>query len=129
MYKAIVTDSVGCSQGSNKVTPVLIACFTHLGETGIGQDRSNTGEITVIVHPNPVSENLNVSLSYPGHKENIRVSMFDITGKIVFSHVLNIPDSGNNRFEVPVSSLPDGIYTLWIMDGEKIYSERVVISH
>lgn len=129
VYKAIVTDSLGCSQGSNKITPVLIACFTHLGESGTLHDGSGAGEISVVIHPNPASDKLNVQISYPGYKDNIRVSMFDISGKIVFSQVLNIPGSGLNRFEIPVSSIPDGIYTLWIMDGDSIFTERVVVSH
>jgi PKD repeat protein len=129
-YKAVVTDSSGCSLSSNKITPFLVACFTHLGEMGVGQGVSVHDDISIILYPNPVSELLTIEFfNARNQMEDIRISMFDVSGKIVFSKELDLHDPGHNILRVPVSSFPDGIYTVWIVDGSSIYSERVIIAH
>lgn len=127
-YKAVVSNSFGCALSSNKITPFLVACFTYQGESSTGLYHSGLKEISVQLHPNPVSDMLNIMVLSDGMRKGMRMSMFDIKGRIVFTEEFNVSE-GSKRLQVPVSSLPDGIYTIWIMDGQWIYTDRVVVAH
>jgi len=71
------------------------------------------------VSPNPATSYITINSTI----ENVQVSIFDIAGKRVLVQKLN----GTSQ-QVPVSSLPKGIYTIIAEDkGQKVDSKKIVI--
>jgi len=63
----------------------------------------------VSIYPNPAVNFLNVDLT--GEAQNINVNVMDVTGKIIYSDMIN-HNGGSQNYKVSVSSLASGIYFL-----------------
>jgi beta-glucanase (GH16 family) len=96
---------------------VIYMKLTHR-PTGIEEEHVN--EITL--YPNPANESL--SLDAPGRQKELSVKVFDLQGRIVQEHRMNVGENSMN-----VSELHPGMYILEIINGDKVYRERVQIVH
>ncbi|MGB0165561.1 MAG: CHRD domain-containing protein [Luteibaculum sp.] len=83
----------------------------------------NGFKIDYSVYPNPVRDNLNITLSEKlGRDMEIRLT--DISGKSLFNTSLK---AGNQQSKINMSDLNQGSYILsFLMDGELVASERLV---
>jgi hypothetical protein len=73
----------------------------------------------VSVYPNPAVEKILVRLPVMG---NLRVSLFDITGKKIFSS--DVAGKGS-KIEIPVQKFASGIYTLKLESHSGVISKKV----
>lgn len=74
---------------------------------GINQE---SGLSDINIYPNPAVNFLNIDLSSE-NAQNISVNICDMSGKIIYSDILN-HEGGTQNFKVPVSQLASGIYFL-----------------
>lgn len=73
------------------------------------------------VYPNPVSERLFID-SDESISQNASVSLFDITGKQLYSVDIN----RINNFGLDMSGYTAGMYLLKITDGEKSFNHKII---
>jgi hypothetical protein len=76
----------------------------------------------VLVFPNPVKDLLNIQL-LSGFQENINISLFDASGKIV----LQKNDYNSSGFQTDVSKLNNGLYLLKITFEQKSVTRKISI--
>ena len=65
--------------------------------------------INVHSYPNPVTNNLNFSINTPS-PESFNVSLYDMSGRLIFDANSSILETGNNNFSIDVNSLMPGHY-------------------
>ncbi|MCB9232685.1 MAG: T9SS type A sorting domain-containing protein [Bacteroidia bacterium] len=86
-------------------------------------------EGNMTVFPNPTVEFVNVFFDVPENK-NYVVSLMDMSGKTVTSFPEKRLSRGTGRFTFNVAHLQSGVYFLNVTsNGEKVYSEKVVVNH
>lgn len=74
------------------------------------------------LYPNPTNQELHISLPNIISLKNAQCSLWNIQGQKVFSTLVN-----SAKFTIMTSHLPLGIYTLQILSGGKLYSDKVLI--
>ena len=106
-------DIAAANYGPDQIS-ILLSCAT----TNINSQISNKFQINIF--PNPTSTILTIETKETGI---INASLFDISGKQVFSNILN------NKTNIDVSKFESGIYTLTIKTDNQIINEKLIISH
>ena len=87
--------------------------------------KEEKAEITsVSIYPNPVSNLLNVNISL-NKSENVKVEIFDYTGKIIYTKKVII-NNGTNNYKLNVKDLNNGVYLVKITSQNLNYSERFI---
>ena len=79
---------------------------------------------TIKVFPNPSKGYVN--LSFQGPKGQVEVRVTDINGKVIFNEVLNQFDGIYNT-QLDLNKAAKGNMILSIYQGEKVYSEKLII--
>ena len=74
---------------------------------------------SITIYPNPASSTLNIEHPF---NEDLSFELFSIEGKRVFEHVLT-----EKRTELNVSQFSPGAYFVRITEGEKVFSQKIVI--
>jgi len=82
-----------------------------------------TMETELSVFPNPAKNNFSISLRGTG-SEKTAVSVYNVTGKLIFNDVLN-----SNKLAVDTKGWSNGIYQVRIERGNQINSEKIIILH
>ncbi len=67
-----------------------------------------TGKMEFTIHPNPVSENLNIDL-YLANKEKVQIILLNQFGQVVNTFE-NVENAGLNRVNLDASTLSNGLY-------------------
>jgi hypothetical protein len=86
----------------------------------------NTKPVQIIVYPNPVSENLLIEIE-SFEINNAKVTINDISGRIVKQLNLNLAD-GYNKFSIEnLNELTEGIYFITIISNQNVlYNNKFV---
>lgn len=80
----------------------------------------------VSVYPNPANQSMHIRWQRSEKtSENYQIILTDMAGRqhLILSH------PAKEKIQVPVSSLPEGIYTLTVKDEEKVVTKKIVIVH
>ncbi len=79
----------------------------------------------VLISPNPATDMLNIR--YQINKDaDVQVLLVDMTGRIAQQNSQNVA-AGANQFQVDLSSLPSGLYSVQLISNDQVYSEKVVV--
>ncbi|MEM1323803.1 MAG: TonB family protein [Bacteroidota bacterium] len=90
-----------------------------------GLTANNTLELKQFkVFPNPATENLNLSFLSPGGNLDIQIS--DINGKLLYMQPIDDIKGFFNQ-TIDLSSMPKGTLLLSIIQGDKVYSEKIIL--
>ncbi len=81
---------------------------------------------SVSVHPNPVSDMLNVSVNANG-AQNIKISITDLTGKMIYSDLMNTAGTGIFNFSHSVKNFAKGMYLLNINADGAVSTSKFVV--
>lgn len=81
---------------------------------------------SVSVHPNPVSDMLNVSVNAKG-AQKIKISITDITGKVMYSDLMNTAGTGLFNFSHSVKNFAKGMYLLSINADGAVSTSKFVV--
>ena len=77
------------------------------------------------IYPNPTNGKLNIQFS--DNQSNIRLKLYDISGKLVTQHKLNYVTS-NSVETLNIDNVVNGTYILRIQTNECQETQRVVVS-
>ena len=80
--------------------------------------------VTWTVYPNPVKDNLYIVANKD--QSNTVVQLTDMSGKLVYNKQLASMQTGQ-RFDIPVTVLARGVYTLKVYSGDDIKQEKIVL--
>ncbi|GAB4254800.1 MAG: hypothetical protein Kow0079_11300 [Vicingaceae bacterium] len=116
IYKLIFTGFGGSANGDFIFTKELVG--------NVGIDQSMTSNNILNLYPNPVNEAINVT--FVSVSEIVELSIFDITGKQVYTEQINA-GYGLNQKRINVNSLVKGIYFLTISDSRNKTTKKFII--
>ncbi len=113
-YTVIVNNAAGCDAES-AVYPFIFVGVSPIGLTGLG----------VAVYPNPNDGRFTLQLNLERDR-NLGVSIYDLVGKQVWSHVGDLP-YGEWKQAIDLSALAKGTYLLQVVsEGQKL-SRKIVV--
>lgn len=85
---------------------------------------SNTSKVNV--YPNPVERYANVMFELPAN-QNVTISIFDLSGRLIKSENMNNLSKGKNEIRVDCSSWNTGAYIVSIQYGSQIHSSKFLV--
>ena len=95
--------------------------FSIVAYTGISDHSHN--DIGLTISPNPVSNEATVSYSLTEEwKGNLQLEIYNEKGELVFSQDLGKVDFGNQKTALELHNLPQGIYVIKLLAGNKYSS-------
>ncbi len=115
--------------------------YVYVLEVVIDDDsRENLGDVRVnrepwvptsfgitMVYPNPASETISCLLNIPEVRD-IEIDVYDISGRLVLSKVVDICEKGEVEAKIDVSELQSGVYTIHATQVDAEAIARVVVS-
>lgn len=117
-YKVAATNSVGSSAFSNTAcatTPAAPNSTIGIAEQNLVNSLS--------VYPNPTSGEITLHFVSTGSKTKVEV--FDLTGKIVYTEIINTTQGENTRkFNLPKEK---GLYAVKLSSEQAVVTRRVVV--
>jgi hypothetical protein len=86
--------------------------------SGINEIKNNDNGISI--YPNPATDNITIDASKLQFA-NLNLRMYDVVGNLILEK-----NTGNNKTDLNVSALPNGVYIIEIMTGKGITAKKVV---
>jgi hypothetical protein len=108
--KNIEAPPANAATNPDAVTTIIL---THIAE--------NSVEGNFSIHPNPAFNNFTITLNKAWEMKNVMLNIADVTGRVVHEQTLNHQSSVIN------SQFSPGIYFVKVMDGEKVFTNKVVV--
>jgi hypothetical protein len=98
------------------------------GQTGLEEVSGDDQTVgSIVAFPNPTVGN--ITIEWKGLEVgNGEIIVSDVTGKVVFTRVLDIAQS-NGKYSFELSNANDGIYLLRVQSGKTSYSGRLILQH
>ncbi len=91
-------------------------------------EKGNTVEkIEVKVFPNPVFQNLTISISN-AKVSHYKITLFDMLGKQIYTNN-KILEIGFNQTDIDMRNIENGIYLLYIDNGAQLTKEKIIVNH
>ena len=100
--------------------------LTELFGVGISESDA-TSNTTFEVYPNPSNDITNITFDLE-ERANVSLMVRDITGKEVVSQDFGSMVKGNQRIELNVSMLNNGIYFTTLRIGDKMVTKKVTVN-
>lgn len=101
--------------------------WTFKTKSATGIDDVAILKSSVNIFPNPVSNNL--SLTFNTKKSvNIKISVFDLLGKVIYSEEFN-SKTGKNIRNINLNDINNGTYMFKLQNGNNIITKRFVVSN
>jgi hypothetical protein len=112
------TPFVNCDSSAITSIPPL-NCVTII-TTGM-EEQNNFNSSAMNIYPNPTHNSFTISLSTPISNFQFQLSIYDVTGRVVHQQILT---SANQQIN---NSFSPGIYFIKVTEGEKVWTEKVVV--
>jgi hypothetical protein len=97
-----------------------------LGTTSISS--ITTYNNTVLSYPNPAAQSLSLLIDAKENMEHARISIFNLTGSLIYSTVVNI-QAGMNTFSIPTADFANGLYLLQTNLMNEVQKQKICIQH
>jgi hypothetical protein len=97
-----------------------------LGTTSISS--TTTYNNTVLSYPNPAAQSLSLLIDAKENMEHARISIFNLTGSLIYSTVVNI-QAGMNTFSIPTADFANGLYLLQTNLMNEVQKQKICIQH
>ena len=97
---------------------------------GIDDDKYKDPTATssnLMIFPNPVMNEANISYQLNRQSENVTVQVFDITGKVVRQFALNNQSRGSNTFSIDCSQMTSGIYMVSVHAQGQSFNSKFIV--
>jgi hypothetical protein len=91
--------------------------------TGIGDNVNNVG---LQVYPNPTQGLMTITID-ANNFDQAQIRIIDIVGKIVYEQE-NLNINGSYKATVDLSALPQGVYFVTVLGGDKNISKKVFLT-
>lgn len=82
----------------------------------------------MVVYPNPSSESTLVNYFAKEAMDNVSLSVFDMTGKVVYKEIFNSTE-GLNRISINSNAYNNGMYMIVIQDGVNTLTSKLQVQH
>ncbi len=105
----------------------MILPLVDLSQAGISQAPLING-IRCTLWPNPVVNQLHVSLQTITTENNVQIHLFDLAGKSLQSHNAGRLEAGTHEFSLATNNMADGSYICVISSGTARYAAKFVIA-
>ncbi len=97
----------------------------NIGTTSIMESITDND---VSIYPNPLDQDANVEIEL-SQSQNVSLSVFDMTGKLVVSQNEGELSQGKHVVKVDGKNLSDGIYLIKITAGQSLVTKKISVSH
>ena len=87
---------------------------------------ANINNDSIHIYPNPTSKNLNLEWNQQ-ISGNVVLTIYSITGKIVYSNDFGNLPAGPHRFTYAISEQPNGIYLVAFMQNHQQITRRITV--
>lgn len=111
-----VKGSNTCGDGTESTLAVVVKNCTGLGQLDLSS--------RVSIYPNPVGKEL--TLQIRGPESDLTLSLINASGKTLLTEMLG-EINGDFLKKIDMSSYPKGVYFLRLSNGDRQYSEKVVV--
>lgn len=115
--RAYAINSAGIAYGNN--VKFVVSPATGLSENDLSAFH---------VYPNPAKDVVTLSFTKQIGEEG-ELSIFDLTGKMVFSKKIESGEIPENRLQIDVSGFENGVYNIRFVNGKKRFSQKLVVAH
>ncbi len=105
--------------------PHVDIILTFSGNSILGVDDPDIDREVFSVYPNPVSEQLNISMII-SQSTNVEIGLYTLTGQNVH-RIMQSADAGLLKIAIPVKDLPAGLYTLRILTDKGMNVVKKVV--
>jgi hypothetical protein len=131
-------DYIGISSGNNKVFPFWFddktgtmqawTCAVTLDPVGVAGNNNEIPDKFVLMQnfPNPFNPNTIIRYSVP-KTSNVKLDVFDITGKKVASLVDEVKSAGNYRYSFDASNIAAGVYLYTLKTDGASFTKKMVL--
>mgnify|MGYP000998554339 FL=1 len=95
---------------------------------GIEPYKPTTKTNYVNIYPNPTNDNVSVKFDLTENVSNVKLSIYNITGKKILSIDLGSRLKGNHTEKINLNALPNGLYLVRIQGGDQIFNGKIVVT-
>ncbi|MDD2687050.1 MAG: T9SS type A sorting domain-containing protein, partial [Bacteroidales bacterium] len=95
---------------------------------GIEPYKPTTKTNCVNIYPNPTNDNVSVKFDLTENVSNVKLSIYNITGKKILSIDLGSRLKGNHTEKINLNALPNGLYLVRIQGGDQIFNGKIVVT-
>lgn len=88
--------------------------------------KDNVPEPNIGIYPNPATTSVNIYFLLTDN-ENVRVSIYDLTGRIVKTAEMGELPAGPQEVNIPSDGMKPGIYLVQTQIGQKIQTQKLTI--
>ncbi len=130
IYKVVVFTDRECSNVS-RILNVTNSCKTNKAVSLSSNNKDiqpfalEMAEVWLSPNPSKGNINLRYSCAIPA---KIQLNVFDINGKNIFTK-MELAKKGNNSYQLNLSMLASGVYTLQLINGSEIKKIMFLINH
>jgi len=133
-YEYIFTNTLAASVDENEVTLVAFVNTSDNSISNASKEKLNTSvgvqelsnNVKFSMFPNPANESVTINVSL-ANSSSVSVNVTNMVGAVVYAEQVNLK-AGVNSKTISLQSLPNGIYTVNLVSGDVITTERLVIS-
>ena len=93
-----------------------------------GIDPQNNTKINTSLFPNPAGNTATLSMTL-ANSEHLKVSVLDISGKIVGQSIENNYSAGEQKIELNTATLTNGVYFIMISSSTETKRMKMVVTH
>jgi hypothetical protein len=123
-------DEIALGRNSNDGAadaPMYIVLAGEIVPVSVAEtEAENAPDVSVAVYPNPFNALSTISYSVDA-RSHVRLSVYDITGRLVDTYVDDIVDRGRHRVTFNGSNLASGTYIIRLMVGNQMVHARMIL--
>lgn len=92
----------------------------------VGIDEVNAGAGDFYIYPNPANDAARVEFSLKDNQD-VNIMITDLSGRIVYSDLLQNRAAGMNNVELPLNNFADGMYMVSLRTNNNTVSQRLIV--
>lgn len=101
---------------------------TYYKPVSITEHKKSNKPYILNIYPNPANDNASINYTLNKPANNLKLSVYDITGRMILSNDLGSRYKGDNTESIDLKSLPNGIYILRLQGNDQIFNGKIVIT-
>jgi hypothetical protein len=100
----------------------------YIPPASINEHKNSNKPYLLNIYPNPANDNASINYNLNKPADNLKLSFYDITGKMILSNDLGSRHKGDNTENIDLNSLPNGIYIVRLQGNNQIFNGKIVVT-